>query len=126
MPAVVVSTKQGLAPQVLELAIDQLTPDGKGSSSVTFARSPPAPTLETVTVKPTWLPAETVELSATLVTATSGAVETWPRMKSERVEVDEVDDRVSTTNELKLKGPTWFGKRLFRSTPASKNSPAWT
>src|SRR5207247_10624174 len=99
---------------------------GQCACSWTCVRSRPAPTLETVTVEPSWVPAETVELSATLVTATCGAVETWPRMKSERVEVDEVDDRVSTTNELKLKGPTWFGKRLFRSTPASKNSPAWT
>src|SRR5437867_403654 len=53
-------------------------------------------------------------------------------MKSERVAVGEVDARVSTINELKLKlnpgGTTPFGgkKSRFRSTPASKNSPAWT
>ena len=66
-----------------------------------------------------------MELSATLVTATSGAVETWPTIKSERVEFGEVDARDSTTNELKLKF-VWPGKSRFRSTPASKNSPDCT
>ena len=48
-------------------------------------------------------------------------------MKSERVAVGEVDDRVSATNELKLKlGQVVLGqKSWFRSTPASKNSAAW-
>src|SRR4051812_44971696 len=97
LPAVVpLRTKSPLRlpPAGIDQTMSLVAPAGKGrdapavvllSVSVTFARSP-TPTLPTVTVKPTWLPASTEGLSATFVTATSGAVETWPTMKSERVE----------------------------------------